>query len=41
MLKVGAVIVVVAALGAMVGPWLVPFDPAAQELALRLARSDA
>ena len=37
-LRVGAVIVVVAALGALVGPWLVPFDPAAQELALRLAR---
>jgi peptide/nickel transport system permease protein len=36
-LRVGAIIVAVAALAAAVGPWLVPFDPAAQELALRLA----
>jgi peptide/nickel transport system permease protein len=37
MLKVGAAIVIVAALGALVGPTVSPFDPAAQELALRLA----
>jgi peptide/nickel transport system permease protein len=37
MLKTGAVIVVVAALAAIVGPLLTPFDPAAQDLALRLA----
>src|SRR5476649_2756099 len=36
MLKTGATIVVVAALAAIVGPWLVSYDPAAQELALRL-----
>ena len=33
----GAVIVGVAALAAIIGPWLTPFDPAAQELPLRLA----
>ncbi len=38
MLKLGLAIIVVAALGALVGPMLSPFDPAAQELALRLAR---
>ena len=37
MLKIGIAIVVVAALAALVGPALSPFDPAAQELALRLA----
>jgi peptide/nickel transport system permease protein len=37
MLKVGLAIVIVAALGAAVGPMLMPFDPAAQDLALRLA----
>jgi peptide/nickel transport system permease protein len=37
MLKVGATIVVVAALAALVGPALTPFDPASQDLALRLA----
>jgi peptide/nickel transport system permease protein len=37
MLKVGAGIVVVAALAALLGPALTPFDPSAQELALRLA----
>ena len=37
MLKTGIAIVVVAALAALVGPALSPFDPAAQELALRLA----
>jgi peptide/nickel transport system permease protein len=36
-LKVGAAIVVFAALAAIVGPALTPFDPAAQELARRLA----
>jgi len=36
-LKVGAAIVVLAALAAIVGPALIPFDPAAQQLALRLA----
>jgi peptide/nickel transport system permease protein len=37
MLKIGSAIVIVAALAALVGPALSPFDPAAQELALRLA----
>jgi peptide/nickel transport system permease protein len=37
MLKVGAGIVIVAALAALVGPALTPFDPSAQELSLRLA----
>ena len=37
MLKVGAAIVIVAALAALVGPGVSPFDPATQELALRLA----
>src|SRR5687767_12539258 len=36
MAKVGAAIVLVAVLAAIAGPWLVPFDPASQELALRL-----
>src|SRR5688572_5772741 len=36
MARIGAVIVLVAAIAAVVGPWLVPFDPSAQELALRL-----
>jgi peptide/nickel transport system permease protein len=36
-LKVGAAIVLVAALAALVGPSLAPFDPASQDLALRLA----
>ncbi len=36
MTRVGAAIVLVAVLAALVGPVLVPFDPAAQELALRL-----
>ncbi len=38
MLKVGLTIIVVAALGALFGPGLIPFDPSAQDLALRLAR---
>ncbi len=37
MLRVGAAIILVAALAAIAGPALTPFDPAAQELALRLA----
>src|SRR6266436_5209522 len=37
MLKVGAGIVIVMALAAIVGPWLSPWDPAQQELQLRLA----
>src|SRR5438128_2118726 len=36
MLRVGSAIVLVAALAAIVGPALTPFDPAAQDLALRL-----
>jgi peptide/nickel transport system permease protein len=36
MRNVGAVIVALAVLAAVIGPWLVPFDPSAQELALRL-----
>jgi peptide/nickel transport system permease protein len=35
-LKVGSVIVLLAALAAVAGPWIAPFDPAAQELSLRL-----
>ena len=38
---VGAVIVGAAALAALIGPWLVPFDPAAQDLPLRLAGPSA
>src|SRR5580700_8950330 len=37
MLKTGATIVLVAALTAILGPWLVQADPSSQELALRLA----
>ena len=37
MLRVGLAIVTVAALAAIIGPALTPFDPASQELALRLA----
>jgi peptide/nickel transport system permease protein len=37
MLKIGVVIVAIAALAAVLGPALTPFDPAAQELSLRLA----
>ena len=36
MARVGAGIVLVAVLAAILGPWLAPFDPSAQELALRL-----
>ena len=37
----GAVLVVGAALAALVGPYLIPFDPSAQELPLRLAGPSA
>ena len=40
-LKIGAAIVIGAALAAAVGPLLTPFDPAAQDLALRLAGPSA
>jgi len=36
--KVGAAIVLLAVLAALLGPWVTPFDPSSQELALRLAR---
>jgi peptide/nickel transport system permease protein len=36
-LKAGAAIVAVAVAAAIAGPWLVPFEPASQQLALRLA----
>src|SRR5262245_53467566 len=36
MLKVGGSIVIVIALGAIVGPWLSPYDPSLQDLPLRL-----
>ena len=36
MTRIGAVIVLIAALAALVGPVIVPFDPADQELPLRL-----
>ena len=36
MARVGAAIVGVAVLAAVLGPWLAPFDPSTQELALRL-----
>jgi peptide/nickel transport system permease protein len=37
LLVTGAIIVGVTAVAAIVGPWLTPFDPASQELPLRLA----
>jgi peptide/nickel transport system permease protein len=37
LLVVGGAIIIVAAIAAVFGPWLTPFDPAAQELPLRLA----
>jgi peptide/nickel transport system permease protein len=40
-LKAGAAIVAVGLLAAVAGPWLVPFDPAAQQLALRLTAPTA
>jgi peptide/nickel transport system permease protein len=36
MARAGAAIVLLAALAALAGPWLAPFDPSTQELALRL-----
>ena len=36
MTKVGVALVLVMVLAAVAGPWLTPFDPASQELALRL-----
>src|SRR5437870_361471 len=36
MARVGAAIVLLAVLAAIAGPWISPFDPAAQNLALRL-----
>ena len=41
MARVGAAIVLLAVLAAAVGPWLAPFDPSTQELALRLEGPDA
>ena len=41
MLRVGLIIVTIAALAAVFGPWMTPFDPAAQELAARLAGPSA
>jgi peptide/nickel transport system permease protein len=40
-LKFGAIVVGGAALAALIGPWLTPFDPAAQDLALRLTGPSA
>jgi peptide/nickel transport system permease protein len=37
-IKVGAAIVFLTVVGAMIAPWAVPYDPAGQELALRLER---
>jgi peptide/nickel transport system permease protein len=39
--RVGVGIVVLTAMAAVVGPWLVPFDPSAQDLPLRLAAPSA
>jgi peptide/nickel transport system permease protein len=41
LLRLGAAIVIVAAFAAIAGPVLVPFDPASQELDLRLSRPTA
>jgi peptide/nickel transport system permease protein len=40
MTRIGAVVVIAAALAALLGPLVVPFDPAAQDLPLRLAGLD-
>ena len=37
MIRIGSAIVVLAVLAALLAPWMVPYDPASQELALRLA----
>ena len=36
MMRVGAALVIAIVVAALVAPWIVPFDPASQELALRL-----
>ena len=41
MLRVGAAIVIFGVLAAVVGPFIAPFDPSAQDLALRLAAPTA
>jgi len=41
MLVVGVLIVGIGLVAAIIGPWLAPFDPASQELALRLASPSA
>ena len=41
MARFGAVVVLVTVIAAVVGPWLVPFDPNTQELALRLTGPSA
>jgi peptide/nickel transport system permease protein len=41
MARVGAAIVLVAVISAVIGPWLMPYDPAAQQLALRLEGPNA
>ena len=41
MLVVGVLIVGIGLAAAIIGPWLAPFDPASQELALRLASPSA
>ena len=38
MIKVGAAIVLLTVIAAIIAPWAVPYDPAGQELALRLER---
>jgi peptide/nickel transport system permease protein len=38
MIKLGAAIVILAVVAALTAPWLVPYDPASQELSLRLDR---
>jgi peptide/nickel transport system permease protein len=37
MRRIGVAIVIATAVGAVFGPWLVPFDPSTQELSLRLS----
>ena len=38
MIRVGAAIVLISVLAALLAPWVVPYDPASQSLALRLER---